>query len=405
MGSAVCRDVSLTFSSTATHRSVRGSTVKNVVRVVDDNSVAAPSAPSPLLRTSVATAVGVVLVLAIWFQRETIGSALAEIRGLSVLAVVGLLALTVYERWSRGDIVRRLLGEPVGIGRAVTIHDVGTAVSKGVPLGGALGTAMRWSISRNSGVRPPTFATMLIAYGIATTFATWLLPLFALLVDLTQRPADTTDVLLLGGIAAVLAGSVVFWTVVLRSDRLETWTVGRTRKVWEMLARRVPALDGQDPAAGVADVRRDLRRTGRRPWGLLVRAVLAQACGAVILLVALRALGVGSELGVTEFFRVFFLAHLAGTFAPTPGGVGVVEAGMTGALMAAGVETTTALAAVIIYRFLTYVVPILFGALLYVQWRVRTARIASATLNGHGTSFDTAISDIPCAAHQGVRHH
>jgi len=405
MGSAVCRDVSLTFSSTATHRSVRGSTVKNVVRVVDDNSVAAPSAPSPLLRTSAATAVGVVLVLAIWFQRETIGSALAEIRGLSVLAVVGLLALTVYERWSRGDIVRRLLGEPVGIGRAVTIHDVGTAVSKGVPLGGALGTAMRWSISRNSGVRPPTFATMLIAYGIAITFATWLLPMFALLVDLTQRPADTTDVLLLGAIAAVLAGSVVFWTVVLRSDRLETWTVGRTRKVWEMLARRVPALDGQDPAAGVADVRRDLRRTGRRPWGLLVRAVLAQACGAVILLVALRALGVGSELGVTEFFRVFFLAHLAGTFAPTPGGVGVVEAGMTGALMAAGVETTTALAAVIIYRFLTYVVPILFGALLYVQWRVRTARIASATLNGHGTSFDTAISDIPCAAHQGVRHH
>ena len=68
---------------------------------------------------------------------------------------------------------------------------------------------------------------------------------------------------------------------------------------------------------------------------------------------------------MTEFFRVFFLAHLAATFAPTPGGVGVVEAGTTGALMAAGVETTTALAAVIIYRFLTYVVPIVFGALLY----------------------------------------
>ena len=126
---------------------------------------------------------------------------------------------------------------------------------------------MRWSISRNSGVRPPTFATMLIAYGIATTFATWLLPLFALLIDLTQRPATATDVLLLGGITAVLAGSVVFWTLVLRSDRLETWTVGRTRKVWEMLARRVPALDGQDPAAGVADVRRDLRLDRTAPVG------------------------------------------------------------------------------------------------------------------------------------------
>lgn len=404
MVSAVSRDFSPTFTSTAIHRSLAGSTVKNVVGPVDEQSVPAPDTSSPLIRTAAGTAVGIVLTIAIWFQRETIGSALSEIRGLSAVAVVALLALTVYERWSRGDIVRRLLGEPVGIGRAVTIHDVGTAASKGVPLGGALGTALRWSISRNSGVRPPAFATMLIAYGIATTFATWLLPLLALLLDLTQRPADTTDLLLLGVTTAVLVGSLAFWTVVLRSDRLETWTVGRTRKLWEVLARRVPALEGQDPASGVADVRRDLRRAGRRPWGLLARTMSAQACGAVILLVALRALGVGSELGVTEFFRVFFLAHLAGTFAPTPGGVGVVEAGTTGALMAAGVDTTTALAAVIIFRFLTYVVPIAFGALLYLLWRVRSAPIRSGTLNDHGTPFDTAVPDIPCASHQGVRY-
>ncbi len=387
------------------HDEFGASTVKIVVEPVDEPSVtAAATNSSSLLRTGAAAAICAVLVAAVWFQRDTIGSALAEIRNLSIVAVVALLVLTVYERWSRGNIVQRLLGEPVGIGRAVTIHDVGTAVSKGVPLGGALGTAMRWSISRNSGVRPPTFATMLIAYGIATTFATWLLPLLALLLDLTRRPPNTTDLVLLGVISAVLVGSVAFWTVVLRSDRLEHWTVGRTRKVWEMLARRVPALDGQDPAAGVADVRRELRRRGRRPWGLLGRTMLAQACGAVILLVSLRSLGVGSELGVTEFFRVFFLAHLAATFAPTPGGVGVVEAGTTGALMAAGVDTTTALAAVIIYRFLTYVVPIMFGALLYVVWRVRSGRPQSATLNDHGSPFDTAVPDIPCAPHQGIRY-
>ena len=125
----------------------------------------------------------------------------------------------------------------------------------------------------------------------------------------------------------------------------------------------------------------------------------------MILLVALRALGVGGELGTTEFFRVFFLAHLAGTFAPTPGGVGVVEAGLTGALMAAGVETTTALAAVLIYRFATYVVPIVFSAALYLAWRVRGIRLRSATLIGHGTSVDTALSNVPRVAHQGVREY
>lgn len=378
-----------------------------MLQSVDEHDVAAVRPASSVRRTLVATAIVSVLACAVWYQRATIGAALTEIRGLSVVAIMMLMVLTVYERWSRGDIVRSLLGEPVGIGRAVTIHDVGTAVSKGVPLGGALGTALRWSISRHSGVRPATFATMLIAYGIATTFATWLLPLGALLLDLTQRPADATDVVLLAVLGAVLLGSVAFWTVVLRSDRLEHWTVGRTRTIWEKLGRRIPALDGQDPAAGVADVRRELRRAGRSPWGLLGRTLLAQACGAVILLVALRSLGVGSELGVTEFFRVFFLAHLFSTFAPTPGGVGVVEAGVTGALMAAGVETTSALAAVIVYRFLTYVVPILFGALLYLAWRVRWIRSASehsATLEDHGAPVETRVPDLPRAAHQGLRN-
>ena len=373
--------------------------------LVDENGVPANPSPSSRFKSIAAVAVGLALCVAVWFQRATIGSALAEIRGLSAVAVVILVGLTVYERWSRGDIVRRLLGDPVGIGRAVTIHDVGTAVSKGVPLGGALGTAMRWSISRNSGVRPSTFATMLIAYGIATTFATWLLPMFALLLDLTQRPANTTDVVLLGVIGAVLVGSLALWATVLGSDRLEAWTVGRTRRIWDKLARRIPALDGQDPAIGVAEVRRDLRQAGRSPWGLLARTLLAQACGAVILYVTLRSLGVGGELGMTEFFRVFFLAHLAGTFAPTPGGVGVVEAGTTGALIAAGVDTTTALAGVLVYRFLTYVVPIAFGAMLYLVWRVRGTRITSATLIPHGASFETALPHLPCSAHQGLRQH
>jgi len=90
-----------------------------------------------------------------------------------------------------------------------------------------------------------------------------------------------------------------------------------------------------------------------------------------VLIVALRGLGVGDELGVTEFFRVFFVATLLGTFAPTPGGIGVIEAGVTGALVAAGVDTTTALAGVLVYRLITYVVPIMLGALLYAAWRIR----------------------------------
>lgn len=345
----------------------------------------------------------VVLAVAIWLRRGLIVDALDEMSRLSLVALAVLAALTIYERWSRADIMRRLLHHEVSLRRACTIHDVGTAVSKGVPLGGAVGTAMRWTIARDSGVNATRFASMLIAYGIATTFVSWLTPFVALLADLTQRPASTTDIVILGSIATVVTASATFWMVVLRSERLEGWASARIRMIWSKMARRLTSLDAHDPASSVASVRLELLRIARRPWPLLGRTLLAQACGSMILLVALRSLGVGAELETTEFFRVFFITHLLGTFAPTPGGVGVVEAGATGALVAAGVETSTALAGVLVYRFLTYVLPIIFGALLYTVWRVRSSRIDSATLVGHGASVDTALPDLPRAEDQGLR--
>ena len=82
----------------------------------------------------------------------------------------------------------------------------------------------------------------------------------------------------------------------------------------------------------------------------------------------------GDELGLVEFARIYFVVTLLSSFVPVPGGVGVVEAGLTGALVAAGVDAPTALAGVLVYRLLTYVVPIVLGAVLYVGWRFDVAR-------------------------------
>ena len=67
-----------------------------------------------------------------------------------------------------------------------------------------------------------------------------------------------------------------------------------------------------------------------------------------------------------------FIVTLLGWFIPTPGGVGVIEAGLTGALVAAGAPPAGALAAVLVYRAITYVMPIMIGAAMYVVWRTRT---------------------------------
>jgi uncharacterized protein (TIRG00374 family) len=330
-----------------------------------------------LLRAGLGVLVGALLLGAVWFQRGTVGEAFAEIRSLSIAVVIVLIALGLLERVSRADIVRRLLGT-TSFGRSLTIHDVGTAASKGVPLGGALGTGLRWSIARDASVPTTAFTSMLIAYGVATTFVTWLLPLGVLLVDVTNRPPTSTDLAMLTVCAVVVGGSALFWAVVLRSERITVWLVGlmqrgcdRVTRWWPSLA---PHLADHDVGASLIEVRTSLRSVAGRPIGLLLRTTLAQSVGAVILLVALRGLGVGDELGLVEFARVYFVVTLLSSFVPVPGGVGVVEAGLTGALVAAGVEPSTALAGVLIYRLLTYVVPIILGAVLYAAWRFDVAR-------------------------------
>jgi len=323
--------------------------------------------------------VGTVLAAAVWFQRDTIGDAIGEMRSLSVGVVAALVGLGILERVSRAGIVQRLLGT-TSFGRSLTIHDVGTAASKGVPLGGPLGTGLRWSIARDASVPTTTFTSMLVAYGVATTFVTWLLPFSVLLVDITQRPPTPTDLSMLAVCAVVVGGSSVFWAVILRSERVTRWLAAILRSLTHRVATRWPSLGGRlaghDFGAGLIDVRSSLRVHAGRPFGLLASTAVAQSIGAVILLVALRGLGVGDELGVIEFARVYFVVTLLSSFVPVPGGVGVVEAGLTGALVAAGVDAPSALAGVLVFRLLTYVAPIVLGAALYVWWRFDVARRA-----------------------------
>ena len=53
----------------------------------------------------------------------------------------------------------------------------------------------------------------------------------------------------------------------------------------------------------------------------------------------------------------------------TPGGLGVVELGLAAALVLAGGEEAEVVAGVLVFRGLTFVLPIPLGALTYWWWR------------------------------------
>ena len=90
----------------------------------------------------------------------------------------------------------------------------------------------------------------------------------------------------------------------------------------------------------------------------------------LVLLVALRAVGVSeSEVSWAEALAAFSFARIVTAIPLTPGGLGVVELALTGGLVAAGGDRPQVVAAVLIYRFLTFLPPIPLGVASYVFWR------------------------------------
>jgi uncharacterized protein (TIRG00374 family) len=90
----------------------------------------------------------------------------------------------------------------------------------------------------------------------------------------------------------------------------------------------------------------------------------------LVLLVTLRVLGVsGGEVSVVEAFAAWSLVRLLGSIPITPGGLGVVELGLTTALVGFGGEQTEVVAAVLVYRVLTVVPTLLIGLLAGATWK------------------------------------
>src|SRR5690242_8252450 len=69
----------------------------------------------------------------------------------------------------------------------------------------------------------------------------------------------------------------------------------------------------------------------------------------------------GGNAGVGEVGAVYLGASIIAAAAPTPGGLGAMEAALVAGLTGVGMDSGIAVAAVLAYRLLTYWLPILPG--------------------------------------------
>lgn len=108
-------------------------------------------------------------------------------------------------------------------------------------------------------------------------------------------------------------------------------------------------------------------------WGALVRALalaMLLTMTYTFILFASTA-SIGLHLGLLQIFIVFSIGMLVGTATPTPGGLVGAEAGLFAGFIAYGVSAPGAAAVVVLYRLITYWLPLIPGllALLFARRR------------------------------------
>ena len=139
--------------------------------------------------------------------------------------------------------------------------------------------------------------------------------------------------------------------------------------------RRHPAAWLESIVVGI----RDAQRAARHPRWRLLAAPGYLGFDIAVLWVTFNALG--KPPAVPELVLCYSIGYLANTL-PIPGGIGVLDAGLSGALLLYGAAPEHVIAAVLVYHAVAFWIPSLGGLIAYAHLRPRLARSESPELAG-----------------------
>ena len=249
----------------------------------------------------------------------------------------------------------------------VTAGLAGNAVTDSLPGGDAAGAAVQFSMLTGAGFDTDTAVGGLTAFSLLGVGGLLALPVFALPAMLAGVPVSPglVHTALLG-----LAGFVlfaVFGAVLLRAD----WPMAAAGRMAQRLRNwftqgRRPPLTGLD--ARLLAERDMIRSVLGRHWRqavLLTAGRLGFDYGC--LLAALRASGADPRPSLV--LLAYAATGIVALLPITPGGLGVVEASLSGLLILAGVHASYAFLATLAYRVASYWLPLCAGPPAYLLYR------------------------------------
>jgi putative heme transporter len=264
--------------------------------------------------------------------------------GLVVLWLAGLVAHTVTLTAALPGLTHR---------RALLLSLTGSAVANVLPLGGVAGVALNYRMTRRWGFTPAAFASYTVVTNLWDVLAKLLLPALVVPLLVLGLPVGPGPRHLM--VVAVVALPVV--------GGLTLLVIARPRVLGRL---------GQ----GAERVRAHVAGVVSSGWQ---RLSLGMAAYALLLFVLLAMCLTVTGAAVPPAFVLigFCVERLTTLVGLTPGGLGLVEVGLAGALLLApGADAAGVAAGTLFYRALTFGLEIPVGGLLLAGWTWRHRAVA-----------------------------
>jgi uncharacterized protein (TIRG00374 family) len=265
---------------------------------------------------------------------------------------------------------RRLLragGVRLSINSMLGIIYASNSISVSIPVAGSpMSAAFSFRSFARHGADRSLAGWVLAVSGVISTVA------FALLVAVGAMLSGNAFAAVIGALGAlVTVVPVLGCLVAVRNDRLRARLESVGARGLRLAQRVIHRPEGEPRALIEAAVERveGLRLRGRGWAFVFFLATMNWVADIACLALALRA--VGSPVPWSGLILAWSVGVGAGSFGITPGGLGLVEAALAGALVAAGVHAPQAVAAVLAYRLISFWLVDAVGWTLYVTTRKR----------------------------------
>ena len=253
---------------------------------------------------------------------------------------------------------------------------VGNAVTNVLPAGDVAGAGVQYQMLAMGGINADSAAGGLAAASIIGLAGLFMLPVCvvpAILGGLPVSPGlEHAAYLGLAGFVLIVA----FGAVLLTTNALLSWLARTTQRLLNSIPKRKSTTKDL-PERLIAE--RNLVRSnlGRR-WREAVLLIGGRVgFDYFALLCALRATGANPN---APLVLLAYAATAVIALVPlTPGGLGIVEASLSGLLVLAGVGSASAIIATLAYRLVTYWLPIFAGGGVYVAFRRRYGPVKFGT--------------------------